>query len=266
MKNFIKEHSKVFIFCTIVVLLTALLSTAAITNGNYQYLKSADDIDTISKPTGEVVAKGIDVSRYQEDIDFNQVKAEGYDFVIIRVGTTTGGKDKNFETYYENALKAGLDIGCYYYTYSTTTEEAGSEAKQVLEYIRGKSFTYPVFYDFEYPELLSYTRADENTEMINTFCKVIKRGGYYPGVYISNSVYNNHIDSLQIGNTWDVWVAHYLDHTSDYSGYSKNFSMWQYSNQGKVAGINTDVDLNVCYVDYPSIIDEFNKTFGTLDN
>ena len=64
MKNFIKKHSKVFIFCTIVVLLTALLSTAAITNGNYQYLKSADDIDTISKPTGEVVAKGIDVSRY----------------------------------------------------------------------------------------------------------------------------------------------------------------------------------------------------------
>lgn len=266
MKSFVKKYRKVFIFGGVIILIAVLLSTAAITNGNYKYLSSADSINTISKPTGEVVAKGIDVSRYQGDIDFSKVKADGYDFVIIRAGTTKGGKDINFETYYINAKNAGLDIGCYYYTYSTTVKDAKWEAKQVLEYIKGKSFTYPVFYDFEYPELLSYKRADLNTKMINAFCKVIKRGGYYPGVYISNSVYNNHIDSLEIGNTWDVWVAHYRDHTPNFDGYSQGFSMWQYSNQGKVSGINTDVDLNVCYVDYPSIIDEFNKSFDTLNN
>jgi GH25 family lysozyme M1 (1,4-beta-N-acetylmuramidase) len=266
MKSFFIKYKKVALFCSVLLLIIVLLTTAAVTNGDTRYITSADDIATVSKPTGEVVSTGIDVSRYQGNIDFDKVKADGYDFVIIRVGTTQGCKDDNFDTNYENATKAGLDVGCYYYTYSTTVEEAKLEAKEVLSYIKGKSFTYPVFYDFEYPELLSYSRTEENNNMIDAFCKVIRRGGYYPGVYISNSAYNNHIDSEQIGNTWDVWVANYRDTTSDYDGYSKSFSMWQYSNTGRVSGIESEVDLNVCYVDYPSIIDEFNKSYSTLTN
>lgn len=268
MKKFITKHKKILILISIIIAVVLLLTTTAVTGFKIMpFLNpTADNIKTCSIPTGEVVSKGIDVSRYQGEIDFNQVKSEGYDFVIIRVGTSQGGKDANFDTYYQNAVNAGLDVGCYYYTYATTKKETRQEAKEVLTYIKGKTFTYPVFYDFEYPELLSTYRASKNTEMINTFCTVIKRGGYYPGVYLSNSAYENHVNYEEIGKTWDVWVAHYIDNTPNSTAYSKNFSMWQYSCEGSVSGISTAVDLNVCYVDYPSIIDEFNKSYLELAN
>lgn len=246
-------------FSVVVLILIFTLTTAAITTPIKTYGQVVDDIATCSSPQGEIQAHGIDVSKYQGDVDFKKVKAAGYDFAVLRVGTSQGGKDSNFEAYYKGALEAGLDIGCYYYTYATTAEEARAEALDVLSFIKDKYFSYPVFFDFEYPQLQSYDRIGENTAMINTFCKYIKRGGYYPGVYTSNSIYNNYIDSAVVGNTWDVWIANYRDHSYDYQGFASGFSMWQYSNKGRVDGINADVDLNVCYVDYPSITGEFQR-------
>lgn len=259
MKSFIIKNKKLIIFFAIILALVMIFTTAGLSLPTKTYSEIVDSIKTCSTPEGKVVAEGIDVSRYQGNIDFEKVKAAGYDFVIIRVGTSQGGKDSNFDKYYDDALSAGLDIGCYYYTYSTDTKGAKAEAKDVLKYIKGKTFTYPVFLDLEHGEHQSYERLDENTAMINTFCKYIKRGGYYPGVYTSSSIYNSYINVSQIENKWDFWVASYRDHTYSYDGYSKSFSMWQYSDCGRVDGIDADVDLNVSYVDYPKIIEQFNK-------
>ncbi|MCH5304343.1 MAG: glycoside hydrolase family 25 protein [Ruminococcus sp.] len=259
MKNFITEHKKIIMFSFIILLLVMIFTTAGIASPKKPNIEIIDDIKTCSIPEGKILAHGIDVSKYQGDIDFKKVKNDGYSFVIIRVGTSQGGKDKNFETYYKDAKAAGLDIGCYYYTYAYSAGEAKKEAQDVLSYIKGKTFTYPVFFDFEFPELLKYSRADENTKMINTFCKYIKRGGYYPGVYTSNSIYNNHIDNITLGSKWDFWIANYIDDTHNSDKFSKGFSMWQYSSNGSVSGINARVDLNVVYVDYPRIIEEFNS-------
>lgn len=266
MKDFLKKHKRWIFFIAIILLIAAVLTTTAISQFTTPYNNRADLINTCSIPTGKIVSRGIDVSRYQGDIDFEQVKSDGYTFVILRVGTSIGGKDSMFETYYKKAKEAGLHIGCYYYTYESTPKMAKREARQVLKYIKGKSFTYPVFFDFEHPELLASHRNETNTKMIDKFCKVIKRGGYYPGVYTSYSIYTNHLDCEAIGSNWDVWIANYRDNTPDYTGYQDNFSMWQYTNKGAVSGISTDVDLNVCYVDYPSIIDEFNISYSKLDN
>ena len=260
MKSFIIKNKKLIMYIAIVAAFVMIFTTAELSVPKKSYNEIIDNIKTCSVPEGKVISEGIDVSRYQGEIDFEKVKASGYDFVIIRVGTSQGGKDRNFDKYYNDALSAGLDIGCYYYTYSTTAEEAKAEALDVLSYIEGKSFTYPVFFDFEHGEHQAYHRTEENTAMINTFCKYIKRGGYYPGVYTSSSIYKSYINIPEVENKWDFWVASYRDYTYSYDGFSKNFSMWQYSNIGRVDGINADVDLNVCYVDYPKIIEQFNKT------
>lgn len=264
MKKFIISHRQLLILIALIMVLIVVFTGAGIIVPQFTGDRTDNGISTCSTPTGEQIAKGIDVSKYQGEIDFDKVKKAGYDFVIIRVGTSQGGKDSNFETNYINALKAGLDIGCYYYTYAYTAAEVKSEAKQVLEYINDKSFNYPVFLDFEYSALMKYKRVDENTNMINTFCNVIKKSGYYPGVYTSVSIYNNYIDNRILGQKWDFWVAAYLNGTSDSTKYSKSFSMWQYTSNGTVSGINARVDLNVAYVDYPEIIKEFNKKYKEL--
>lgn len=265
MKDFIVKHRKPVMFFSITIVLLLIFTTAGIAVPPMLNNPTIDDINTCSKPVGEIIAKGIDVSRYQGNIDFEKVKEDGFSFVIIRAGTSQGGKDINFEQNYKNAKKAGLDIGCYYYTYGYTAEDLKKEAGEVLSYIKGKDFTYPVFLDFEYEDLLKYSRADENTRMINTFCKYIKRGGYYPGVYTSNSIYKNYIDNIKLGNKWDFWIASYIDNTYKSSQFSKSFSMWQYTSNGGVNGINARVDLNVAYVNYPEIIKNFKlelKNYG----
>lgn len=256
------RHKKLIFLLAAAVFLVLICTTAGLSSSKTPL--NVSEISTCSKPEGRVVAKGIDVSRYQGDIDFEKVKSDGYDFVILRAGTSQGGKDSSFDAYYDSAEKAGLDIGCYFYTYDTTVEGAEKEAADVLSFLGGKELSYPVFLDFEYEELLSYERTETNTGMINAFCDTIKQGGYYPGVYIASSVYRNYIDSDALGNKWDFWVASYQDHTPDYMGYSETFSMWQYTNKGSVSGINSDVDLNVSYVDYPDLINKFKEQLSNI--
>lgn len=267
MKNFIINY-KIQLIIALTVVISILLGVAALTSINVKRElpeEFIEKIGTCSKPTGEIVCKGIDVSSYQLDIDFKKVKADGYDFVILRAGTGKG-KDRNFETYYKQAKKAGLDIGCYFYSYASTVEDAEEEAKTLLTYIEDKEFTYPVFYDFEESSLWSYDRVETNTKMINAFCKLIKFNGYYPGVYTSSHIHRNYIDQSIIDSKWDVWIANYGTYsgTENYEKFSSSFSMWQYSDRGSVDGISTNVDMNVCFVDYPSVIAEFNSYFGGL--
>lgn len=258
MKKFVDIFKNKIILFVLILLVSLLFTTASITTPMLSIDKRIDQVPTCSKPSGQIIASGIDISSYQGNVDFNKVKADGVDFVILRVGTSKG-MDKNFHTYYNSAIKAGLDVGCYFYTYSTTVEETRKEAYNVLKEIQGKTFSYPVFYDFEYPQLLSYDRIDTNTDMVLEFCKIIKRAGYYPGLYTSSSYHSDFLHTSLIDTTLDVWVANYSDYSGiDKFNYSSNFSMWQYSNIGNINGINADVDLNYSFVDYPSLINKFN--------
>ncbi len=257
MKDFFLKNKRPLFLIAIIIVFVFIFTTAAVTHPDKDKAEIIENIPTCSRPEGKIVAHGIDVSFYQGDIDFNAVKESGVSFVIIRAGSAGYGVDSRFEEYYSDAQSAGLDIGCYYYTYAGNAEDMRENAAELLEIIKGKTFNYPVFLDFEEEHYQSADMIDTNTDIINTFCSIIKQNGYYPGVYTSSSVYNNYIDSVTLGNTWDFWVASYDDHTYESDEYHNSFSMWQYSDSGSVQGVNAEVDLDVAYVDYPNVIQEF---------
>ncbi|MBQ7504260.1 MAG: glycoside hydrolase family 25 protein [Ruminococcus sp.] len=265
MKDFFTKNKKPIFIAAIILVLVFLFTTAAISVPSVISKGNIDDISTCSVPEGKIVAHGIDISVYQGNIDFEKVKESGFSFVIIKAGSTGFGADENFESYYKAAQDAGLDIGCYYYTYSTTVEGVKADADELLKIIKGKTFTYPVFLDLEDENIQSADMIESNTGMINAFCKQIKRKGYYPGVYTSTSVYYNYIESDSLVNSWDFWIASYDDHTYNSDAYHKDFSMWQYSNAGVVNGIDAEVDLDVSYVDYPKLINEFRDKILKLN-
>lgn len=95
--------------------------------------------------------KGIDVSQYQQGVDFKKVKAAGIDYVIIRAGfgKYANQKDPCFENHYKAAKAAGLKVGAYWYSYAATVEEAKAEAQTCINAIKGKTFEYPIYFDLE---------------------------------------------------------------------------------------------------------------------
>lgn len=207
--------------------------------------------------------KVIDISKFQGSVDFAKVKADGVQGVIIRCGYTGYGKaktkntDSRWESNYRAATAAGLPVGAYYYSCAVTPAEARSEAEYVLGLIRGKTFDYPVYWDTEdshdtglyAPESqLSIGRA-RLTEVGKAFLETLKNAGVYTGLYASTSWLNNQLDMSKLSE-YDVWVAQYASSVT----YRGEYQMWQYTSTGRVSGIGTAVDLNRCYVDYPSII------------
>lgn len=202
-----------------------------------------------------VVAKGIDVSVHQGDIDFNKVKASGVKFVMLRLGygTRNGNPckiDSKFTTYLEQARKAGLDVGCYFYSYALNTAQTQAEAQWVVNTLAKYKgiFTYPICFDLE-------DTTQENlgknvlTSMVKVFCDTLEKAGYYVALYSNLAWLNYRLDATAI-KKYDVWLAQWASKPT----YKGSFGMWQYSATGKVNGIKTDVDLDVAYKDYPSII------------
>lgn len=206
--------------------------------------------------------KGIDVSYAQGEIDFNAVKAAGIDFVIIRVGARgyeTGSLilDDWFATNIENASKAGLDIGVYFYSQAVTEEEAIEEAKMVLDHIgRHPSceITYPVVIDVE--GVNGQARIDKISDVqlnknVTAFCEVIRQAGYYPMIYADQNYAENRLDFSQL--PYDYWMAAYRSYNTTF-GVEIPFVLWQYTSTGSVSGVSGDVDRNVSLVDYATYL------------
>lgn len=202
-----------------------------------------------------VVAKGIDVSVYQGNIDFNKVKVSGVKFVMLRLGygMHNGNPcniDSKFTTYLEQARKAGLDVGCYFYSYALNTAQTQAEAQWVVNTLAKYKgvFTYPICFDLE-------DTTQENlgksvlTSMVKVFCDTLEKAGYYTALYSNLAWLNYRLDTSAIKN-YDIWLAQWASKPT----YTGSFGMWQYSATGKINGITTDVDLDVAYKDYPSII------------
>ncbi len=196
------------------------------------------------------MSKGIDVSKWNGSIDFNKVKADGIDFVIIRAGYgwDTSQKDRTFEQNYARAKAAGLHVGAYWYSYARSADNARSEAKVCKQIIAGKQFDYPIFFDLEESSQLSRGQAFCDS-LIQAFCNEMEAGGYFAGFYTSASVARN-ILSKSIHKRYAFWCAQWAN-TNSFEGES---GLWQYSSKGSVSGIAGNVDLDISYIDYPSLI------------
>ena len=189
------------------------------------------------------VAKCIDVSTWQGSIDFNKVKSAGYDYVIIRAGygKEKSQKDNMFETNYKNAKSAGLKVGAYWFSYAMSPSTATAEADACLSCIRGKKFELPVYYDMEYQPAMS-TSNSNYTKMAVNFCNKLKSNGFKSGVYSSASVYDYLLNRKTLKNNGiSIWNAEW------YIKPSITCDVWQYSDNGRINGISTNVDLDYIY-------------------
>ena len=198
--------------------------------------------------------KGIDVSTWQGQIDWEKAKKE-IDFAIIRIGFGTGTRDNTAKRNIQELNRLGIPYGVYYFSYAYTEVMARNEAKKAIEYLKelGANLSYPVYFDWEgdsrdYAKKKGVTVSNDLLrKMATAFCEELKKAGYYPGIY-SNPSYIKNYYGADIFKKYDLWLAHWVSKTS----YEAN--VWQYSDQGTVAGINGRVDMNNCYVDYPAII------------
>ena len=188
-------------------------------------------------------AKCIDVSTWQGSIDFKKVKSAGYDYVIIRAGygKEKSQKDNMFETNYKNAKSAGLKVGAYWFSYAMSPSTATAEADACLSCIKGKKFELPVYYDMEYQPAMS-TSNSNYTKMAVNFCNKLKSNGFKSGVYSSASVYDYLLNRTTLKNNGiSIWNAEW------YIKPSITCDVWQYSDNGRINGISTNVDLNYIY-------------------
>ncbi len=193
---------------------------------------------------------GIDVSHHNGDIDWQQVKNAGIDFVFLRIGYRGYGaegilnEDRKFRTFIEGAHAAGLDVGCYIYSQAINTDEAKEEADLVLGILKDYKLELPVVYD---PESVlnanartDYVTGEQFTENTRVFCDLIKDAGYQPMIY-SNMLWEAFEFDLEKLADIPVWYADYeLLPQTPY-----NFSFWQYSNTGLVPGVPERVDLDI---------------------
>lgn len=196
---------------------------------------------------------GIDVSRWNEEIQWDKVKDAGVKFAIIRTGyrgSVTGAlvEDWYFKKNIEGASKAGLPVGLYFFTQATTEVEAVEEASMVLSLCKEYEITYPIFIDTEGAG--GEGRADNldkktRTAICQAFCETIRSAGYRAGIYASKNWFEKNLDTSVFTDDIYIWLAEY----GDAPGYGGKYHMWQYTSSGRVLGIEGRVDLNLSYVE-----------------
>ncbi len=197
-----------------------------------------------------VTQLGIDVSEHNGEIDWEQVRDAGYEFVFIRIGYRGYGEDGTlvvdscFEDNYRGAVKAGLDVGVYFFGQAIDEEEAEEEAQFVADTLDGRELQLPVVYDVESIEYANArtdsVSGDQHTANIKAFCLKIVELGYNPMLY-TNLSWETFILNMRELYDLPIWYSEYG--SSPMTSYS--FDIWQYSSTGVVDGIEGDVDLNI---------------------
>ena len=209
--------------------------------------------------TGGYYAQGIDISRYQGDIDWEAVAGDGIDFVIIRAGGRYYGRygsgalyeDEKFEEYMQGAIDAGLGVGAYFFSCAITVEEALEEADLLLSKLEPyrEHVTYPVVCDWEYlggADGRTYGVDSETiTDCITAFCERVREAGYTPMLYFNKFCGYVKMDQREL-TQYNFWLAEY----ADFPSYLYGFQFWQYSEKGRVAGIRGNVDMDLCFVPF----------------
>lgn len=193
---------------------------------------------------------GIDVSYYQEDIDWKAVADDGVEFAIIRVGYRGYGSgaiklDQRFEENLQEAKAAGLEVGVYFFSQAITPQEAVEEADFVLAVLAGRELEYPIVFDWEWIEPGKNARTDHMTGQTMTECAAafaqrIEAEGYAPMIYFNTDMGYLDYELAQLKD-WPFWLARYSTQPDFYY----DFDLWQFSHTGQVAGIQGNVDLNL---------------------
>lgn len=213
--------------------------TATITVKTYNG-KTATCKVTVAKS----VIKCLDVSTWQGEIDFKKVKSAGYNYVLIRAGygDESSQKDDYFERNYKNAKEAGLKIGVYWFSYSTSQSNSTLEAKACLSCLKGKELDMPVFYDIEYEPQLHYS-SSKLCGMAKNFCSYIESNSdFRAGVYAAYSTYDWNLFRDKIGDYY-YWIAK----VDGEQGSPLDYDIHQYTWTGKVNGISGNVDISYIY-------------------
>lgn len=196
-------------------------------------------------------ALGIDVSKWNGNIDWNAVKNSGINYVIIRCGYRGSSQgslvvDPKFTANIKGATAAGLKVGVYFFTQAVNEVEAVQEASMVLEQIKNYKISYPVFLDVE----SSGGRADgidkaTRTAVCKAFCQTIQNAGYNAGVYANKSWLTTKLDPSAL-SAYKIWLAQYAAKPT----YTGRYDLWQYRSTGSVSGISGNVDMNLSYLGY----------------
>ena len=251
-----RERSRILRYMLLILILAGLLAAFS---GCKRYRRVTKETDAVTM--------GIDVARYQGTIDWQEVSQADVDFAIVRIGYRgmTDGKiksDPNGRYNLQEAAKAGIPLGVYFFSTAVTEEEAEEEAAWVAEEISGYPITYPVVYDcenFNDPDSRQYElNKSQRTDIALAFLKAIEKKGYEAMFYASKG-------DMELEKSWEVsriekdykiWVAQYpalpYPETKETS-YSGLHHMWQYSMEGSVPGIRQSVDLNIAYFGYDGI-------------
>lgn len=203
--------------------------------------------DIVAKHKTEDTEIGLDLSEWQGSVDFNKIKEAGVEFVILRVGGTKGIKGDYFldGKFIENITKAneiGMPVGIYFYSYANSREKALKDAEWIYEQIKPYKVDLPIAFDWEnwsfYNDFnLSFYKL---TDMANSYLNYFKSKGYEGLLYGSKS----YLEQIWLDTDYPIWLAHYASKTS----YSKGtYDYWQICNNGRVDGINADVDIDIRY-------------------
>lgn len=235
------------------------------------FLRSAVGTTSVSPYTGltythgervssRTMKHGIDVSQWQQTIDWAKVKAAGIDYAFVRVGyrgysagtLSESTKDSYYETNMKNATAAGIKVGVYIFSQAITVEEAKEEADYILDHLGNYKISMPLIMDYEYVSgttdggrlKTANLTKEQATAICKAFCKRIKDAGYTPMVYANKSMLENQLDASKLtGTGYRIWLANYTTATA----YTGEYDFWQYSSSGKVDGISGNVDMNFYY-------------------
>lgn len=206
-----------------------------------------------------MIFNGIDVSKWQGDIDWAKVKKSGIDFAMIRDGwgkKSESQVDKKFYQNYNGAVDNDIKCGVYHYSYADSISDAIDEAQFCLENIYGKTLRYPVVFDIEDKTMLALSNR-QRTDIVEAFCSEIEKAGYYAMFYCNLNWLNNYLIKDELLEKYDLWLAHWYTNVP-----GVQCGIWQHTETGKVDGINGNVDLNIAYKDYAKIITD-RKLYGS---
>lgn len=249
-------------------------------------IKTEEEVDAMAEDAGRISEEaelseptelrttstanlGIDVSRWNEEINWNKVKDAGIKYAIIRTGyrgSVTGAlvEDRYFKKNVEGATAAGIPVGLYFFTQATNEVEAVEEASMVLALCKDYDITYPIFIDTEGAG--GEGRADAldaktRTAVCLAFCETIRKAGYETGIYASKNWFKNSINTSVLTDDIYIWLAEYGDAVT----YDGKYHMWQYTSSGRVFGIEGRVDLNLSYLE-PEEKEELKYGNGPEEN
>ena len=239
---------------------TNLIGDAAVDPENVEMEEEGTVVEVEELTVESGRSNGIDVSKWQGKIDWQKVKNSGVEFAFIRIGYRGENgiiyKDDNADYNIQQAQKAGVLVGVYFFSTAVSETEAKEEAEWTKRAIEGYKISYPVVYDCEGYKISTSRMygltAEERTNHAMTFLKTVADAGY-------DAMFYGAINEIEDATCWDitriekkykVWVAHYstvVYPNKEKPDYANRCDAWQYTNKGSVTGISGNVDMVVCY-------------------